>query len=56
MMRQAGFDIPPDPDIQAKFNELQFLRKSIGKTGQLAMSPFVRTKGRDLWQLQMLQK
>ncbi|MBI3004740.1 MAG: PrsW family intramembrane metalloprotease [Ignavibacteriales bacterium] len=56
MMRQAGFDVPPDADIKAKFDELQFLRKSIGKTGQLAMSPFVRTKGRDLWQLQMLQK
>ncbi|MBI4427643.1 MAG: PrsW family intramembrane metalloprotease [Ignavibacteriales bacterium] len=56
MMRQAGFDVPPDPDVKAKFDELQFLRRSIGKTGQLAMSPFVRTKGRDLWQLQMLQK
>jgi hypothetical protein len=56
MMRQAGFDVPPDPDVLAKFEELEFLRKSIGKTGQLAMSPFVRTKGRDLWQLQMLQK
>ncbi len=56
MMRQAGFDVPPDPDIKAKFEELEFLRKSIGITGQIAMSPFVRTKGRDLWQLQMLQK
>jgi len=56
MMRQAGFDVPPDSDIQAKFEELHFLKKSIGKTGQLAMSPFVRTHGRELWQLRMLQK
>lgn len=56
MMRQAGFDVPPDSDIQAKFEELHFLKKSIGKTGELAMSPFVRTHGRELWQLRMLQK
>ena len=56
MMRQAGFDVPPDSDIQTKFEELHFLKKSIGKTGELAMSPFVRTHGRELWQLRMLQK
>ena len=56
MMRQAGFDVPPDSDIQSKFEELHFLKKSIGKTGELAMSPFVRTHGREMWQLRMLQK
>ncbi|MGB2867696.1 MAG: PrsW family glutamic-type intramembrane protease [Bacteroidota bacterium] len=55
LMREAGFDVPADPEIKAKFDELQYLERSIGKTGQLAMAPFVRTSSNDLWQLQLLQ-
>jgi protease PrsW len=56
LMRETGFDIPLDPEIQKKFKELSYLEKSIGKTGQIAIAPFLRTSSRDLWQLQMLQK
>ncbi len=56
LMREAGFDIPPDPAIQEQFNELQYLQHSIGKTGQLALVPFIHTSSRDLWQLHMLRK
>jgi protease PrsW len=56
LIRETGFDVPLDPDIQKKFNELDYLEKSIGRTGKIALAPFLRTSSRDLWQLQMLQK
>ena len=37
--RQAGFEVPPDPDMEGRFAELRFLEDSIGRTGLLAMSP-----------------
>lgn len=51
MMRQAGIDVPPDPELREKFEEMAFLERSIGKTGMLAMRPFLHTSTRDLWQL-----
>jgi RsiW-degrading membrane proteinase PrsW (M82 family) len=54
LMRQSGFDVPPDPAVQDQFNELQYLRRSIGKTGQLALAPFIHTSSQDLWQLHTL--
>jgi len=55
MMREAGFDAPPDPSVKAKLEELQYLEKSIGKTGLRALKPFLHTDRRDLWQLTMLE-
>jgi len=54
MMREAGFDAPPDPTLKATFEELRYLEKSIGKTGLRALDPFLGTSMRDLWQLNML--
>lgn len=56
MMKKTGFDIEPDPEIKEKFAELNYLGKSIGKTGKLALSPFLHTSSRDLWQLYMLSR
>lgn len=55
LMQQSGFEVPPDPGVQDQFNELQYLRRSIGTTGQLALAPFIHTSSRDLWQLHTLQ-
>jgi len=55
MMREAGFDVPPAPDTEAKFTELEYLQRSIGKTGKLALHPFLRVSSRELWQLHMLR-
>jgi len=55
MMRESGFHVDPDPMVQAKFDEMTYLQKSIGKTGLLALSPFLRTSDRDLWQMHMLE-
>ncbi len=56
LMRGAGFRMTLDPEIKEKFDELKYLEKSIGKTGQLAIAPFLHTSSRDLWQLYMLGK
>ena len=56
MMREAGFDPEPDPSLKATFEELRYLEKSIGKTGLLALQPFLHASTRDLWQLTMLDR
>jgi RsiW-degrading membrane proteinase PrsW (M82 family) len=55
MMRETGFQTPPDPEIRARFAELSYLEKSIGRTGKLAMAPILHNSSRDLWQIYMLQ-
>jgi len=55
LMRESGFDIPPDPAVQDQFNEMHYLERSIGKTGLLALAPFIHTSSRDLWQLHTLK-
>ncbi|UCD95347.1 MAG: PrsW family intramembrane metalloprotease [Candidatus Zixiibacteriota bacterium] len=55
LSRQFGCDITSDPEVRAKFEELGYLEKSIGKTGRLAILPFLRIGSRDLWQIYMLR-
>jgi len=40
--------------LKEKFAEFKYLEKSIGKTGKLALAPFMRLQDRELWQLYML--
>ena len=56
LMREAGFKPAPDADLEKMFEELAYLQRSIGKTGILAISPFVSARSQDLWQLQMLER
>jgi len=55
LARESGLEINADPEVKEKLTELQFLRKSIGPTGILALSPFLYTSNRDLWQLNLLE-
>ena len=55
MMRQNGLDTPVGDRTKAKFEEMRYLEKSIGKTGLLAMSPFLQMTRKDLWQLYVLE-
>jgi len=55
MMRENGLDAPVGERTRAKFEEMRFLEKSIGKTGLLAMSPFLKMTRQDLWQLYVLE-
>jgi protease PrsW len=55
MMREAGFQATLAAADRAKLDELDFLEKSIGATGKLAMAPFLRKSKRDLWQIYMMR-
>ena len=54
MMRENGFDSEIGAETKAKLVEMKFLDKSIGKTGKLAMKPFLQMSRKDLWQIYML--
>ena len=56
MMREVGFEAPADPEVQEKFAEIEYLEKSIGKTGKMAIHPFMHTSRQSLWQIYMLKK
>lgn len=52
--RENGFELPVGERTREKLEELRFLENSIGKTGCLAMKPFLMMERKDLWQLQMI--
>jgi protease PrsW len=54
LMREAGFEPDPDPSLPAKFEEMRYLERSIGRSGMRALKPFVHTSTQDLWQLNLL--
>jgi len=56
MMREAGFEMDPPPETAEHFKELHHLQKAIGRTGRLAVMPFLHSSRRDAWQLHMLEK
>lgn len=55
MMREAGFDAEPDPGLRSTLDEVRYLEKSIGRTGLLALQPFLHAGTRDAWQLSLLE-
>jgi hypothetical protein len=55
-MKESGFEMPPDPEVEAQFMELNYLEKQIGKTGKLAIQPLLKLNNTDLWQLSMMRK
>jgi len=56
LLRQHGLPVTPDAALREKFTEFKYLEKSIGRTGKLALVPFMRITDRELWQLYMLEK
>jgi len=55
MMREAGFEAPPDPTVKGKLEELRYLETNIGRTGLRALHPFLHASARDLWQLSVIE-
>lgn len=55
MMRESGFEATIDEATRAKFEEMRYLERSIGKTGRLAIMPLLHGDNRDIWQLRMLE-
>ena len=55
LLRESGFaEQPLDDDTRAQIEELRYLERSLGKTGQLALRPLVLATSKDLWQLKWL--
>jgi RsiW-degrading membrane proteinase PrsW (M82 family) len=54
MARENGFNLPVGERTREKFEELRFLEESIGKTGCLAMKPFLQIERKDLWQMHVI--
>ena len=54
LLREAGADVAPDPELESMFTELTYLEKSIGPTGMLAIRPLLSQTSRDLWEMNRL--
>lgn len=55
MLRESGFPVVEESDIDQKLNELNQIRRQIGKMGEMAIQPLVRMKYRELWKLNQLK-
>ncbi len=56
MMRRHGMEMPHDETVEPKFEEMRYLEKNIGRTGLLAIQPFLEINPRDLWHLNALEE
>ncbi|MDX1632846.1 MAG: PrsW family glutamic-type intramembrane protease [Thermoanaerobaculia bacterium] len=54
ILQKAGGRPPPDPEVEEKFRELEYLEETIGKTGLAALHPILHFSDRDLWQYHLL--
>jgi RsiW-degrading membrane proteinase PrsW (M82 family) len=54
--RENGLELPVGERTRARFDELRYLERSIGRTGCLAMRPFLQIERKDLWQLHVLAR
>jgi RsiW-degrading membrane proteinase PrsW (M82 family) len=54
MLREAGLEEHKDEEIKTQLAELEELRRSIGKTGQIALSPILPADHKNLWKMKIL--
>ena len=54
--QSAGLELPVDDDVYAALAERDYLRKSIGRTGLLALEPLRVTSHRDYWNQHVLMQ
>ncbi len=55
MLRENGFQVVPEPGLDEKLAELASLRRQIGRTGEMALSPLLRMDYRNLWKINQLK-
>jgi len=55
LLKENDLPLPKDPDILDKLQELDHLRKRIGKSGILALRPVLRLNRSDIWALSILK-
>jgi hypothetical protein len=56
LLREAGLEVVPDPEIETSLIEMKYLEKSIGPTGMLAVRPLLKQTPRDLWEVHHLSR
>lgn len=56
LARELGLETTPDPSVPAKFEELRYLERSIGRSGMRALRPSFAKSTRDLWQFNMIDE
>ncbi len=54
LMRESGLEAPIDDETREKLAEIQYLERSIGRTGRIAIRPVLPMTSKDLWQIYML--
>ncbi len=55
MARDAGLQVPVDPAVKDRLAERKYLRKTIGKTGLIALRPLQMTNAKDDWHEYLLK-
>jgi len=56
LLRESGIEADVDEETRASLAELQYLERSIGRAGQLALRPVLSMTSKDLWQIYLLQR
>ncbi len=56
MARDAGLELNADADLDASLAEREYLRRSIGRAGLLALLPLQVTSHRDTWHRELLKQ
>ena len=54
LAQEAGLQLPPDDSLKAKLEELAYLERSVGRTGRLALHPFLLYNSVQQWQKNLL--
>jgi RsiW-degrading membrane proteinase PrsW (M82 family) len=56
LARNAGFTLPPDPEMEGRLTEIDYLERAIGPTGLLSLHPVQNMSDREIWQIHALAK
>ena len=54
LLAECGLPIIKEPELNEKMTEFRVLRKTMGRSGELALSPLIRLRQRDLWKMTTL--
>ncbi len=54
MLRETGFEPPPDESVPEKFAEMRYLEGTMGATGRMALRPMLHLSRKDLRQIYLL--
>jgi len=56
LLRESGLQGEVDEETRASLVELQYLERSIGRAGRLALRPVLTLTSKDLWQIYLLDR